>query len=150
MRVQRSGGIVSGSVSITNARKKKAECEKVWSTGAKGSPAKRVSEMVMSETTEKAITRSKRRILRTMHKPPMTTMGMSAELPATHQVADWPIVRAASATPNAAGLKTCFLPIARIYFEAIANTDAKTRKPIPEASFHETGEMISARINAVM
>lgn len=41
-----------------------------------------------------------------------------------HQLAEYPRNNAGIATPNAAGLNTCFFFIAKINFDAIAQTDA--------------------------
>src|SRR3989344_902816 len=150
MREIRVGGIVSGSVSITNARKKNEECWSVWVMAVSGVLPWAVTTIVTSDTSEKARIRSKRRILRTMSNPPISTNGRSDIFPPTHQVADWSTTSAASATPNAAGLKICFLPMASTYFDAIAHTEARMRNQTPVISVGETGAIMIARISAVM
>ena len=52
---------------------------------------------------------------------------------------------------TAAGLKICFLPTAKIYFEAMAKLEAqKARMKKFESLKESAGEMIKARIRAVM
>ena len=85
-----------------------------------------------------------------MSTPPMSTTGSSGRLPPTHQVAGWPSSSAGSRTPKAAGLKTCLRPTAKMYFDAIAQTEAKASAPMPRTSVRPTGLMMSATMSAVM
>ncbi len=64
----------------------------------------------------------------------------------THQEAAWPKNNDGRKTPIAAGLKICFLFIARKYFEAMAKTAARKRK-IRSVKVR-AGVIIRARIKA--
>jgi len=55
-----------------------------------------------------------------------------------------------SATANATGLKICLFPIAKIYFDAMAHTDAKIKNPTPATFVAATGVIIRARMSAVI
>ena len=56
------------------------------------------------------------------------TNAIIGRLPPIHQLADWPMANAVMTTAIAAGLKTCFFPIVRTYFDAIAKTITQIRK----------------------
>jgi hypothetical protein len=85
--------------------------------------------------------------LRTIRIPPSRTKGNIGAFP-THQLAAWLIVKYVSATAKAAGLNRCFRLIARIYFEAIAQTPAHPRNQ--RSWFDCIGVMIRDRISAVI
>src|SRR6185437_2764401 len=51
---------------------------------------------------------------------------------------------------RAAGLKMCRRRAVRMYFDAIAQTDANSRSPTPARLVAVTGSRISARMSAVM
>jgi len=55
------------------------------------------------------------------------------------------------ATANAAGLKMCFLLMAKMYFDAIAQTDAHIKNEKPDISLKDdSGVIINTKIKAVM
>ena len=143
-------GAVNGSVSMTNAKKNSGECSSASVIAMPNCDGGAVRRTVARLARMKAVTRSKRRSLRTSRTPPISTTGSSSRLPPTHQVAGWWSSSAGSATPNAAGLKICCRPVARMNFDAIAHTEAKTSTPTPLGSVAETGSRMSVRIRAVI
>ena len=65
-----------------------------------------------------------------------------------HQVAERWIIKALKTTAKAAGLNTCFLFMARMYFEAMAAKETNTRNPrFPD---NPDGATISASTRAVI
>jgi len=69
----------------------------------------------------------------------------------THHEAELLKTNEVITTAIAAGLKICFFPNAKIYFDAIAITDdhkASSKNAVSKANFG--GEIMSARISAVM
>ena len=80
----------------------------------------------------------------------MITNAIMGTLPPIHQLADWPIANAVMMTAIAVGLKICFFPIARTYFDAIANIVVQIRRITNERSVGAPGVMMSARMSAVI
>ena len=69
----------------------------------------------------------------------------------THQLADRFRKKAVRQTAMAAGLNMCFLPIAKIYFDATAIAEAQKAKAKKDISVTlPAGEIIKAKIRAVM
>src|SRR3989344_5550310 len=148
IRRTRVFGIVSGSVSITNAKKNKTEYRRVVSIPAIGFLD--VSATTASAETPNARMRSNRLSLYTTVNPPTRIIGSNAGLPATHHVAGISNRNADSTTANAAGLKICFPPIAIIYFDADARTATRASVTEPTTSVNITGVIINASIKAVI
>jgi len=71
-----------------------------------------------------ASTRSKRWSFLITSRPPTTTNAIIGRLPPIHQLADWFMAKAVMTTAIAAGLKICFLPMVKMYFDAIAKITA--------------------------
>jgi hypothetical protein len=148
-----AGGVVRGSASITNAKKRIGVSASNWHVADRTpvpfpSPAPRVTA---SAAPKKLKIKSDRANFLATRSPPTSTKGSMANVP-THQLAAWFNVNAAIATANAAGLKICFLRIARMYFDAIAHTPAQSRNAEPAEKTREgdRGVMIKARIKAVI
>src|ERR1700751_1567573 len=76
--------------------------------------------------------------------------GSRYKLPPIHQLTEVSSASAASAIPKAAGLKKCLPPGGRMYFEAIAQAEAKSAKPIAERSVGPKGVITSIKISAVI
>src|SRR5579864_6810045 len=131
MRHGRVGGVVSGSVSIINAKKNIGAWRNTFSSVVKGLEAVFVKIVVPIAKARKLNTRSNRWIFRVIRRPPARTTWSIGRFPPIHQLADRPIVNAVKATANAAGLKRCFLFGAIMYFDAIAQIAAQMRKDIP-------------------
>ncbi len=143
-------GAVNGSVSMIAAKKKSGECRSVSLSTMRNCDGGAVASTVARFARMNVATRSKRLSLRTIRTPPISTIGSSARLPPTHQVAGSPSSSADSAAPKAAGLKMCFRPAARMNFEEIAQIEANTRTPTPRGSVIATGSRMSTRMSAVM
>ena len=77
----------------------------------------------------------------------MMTNGIIQAFP-THQLAERPIPNEVNTTAIATGLKICFLPIAKIYFDATPHTAAHPKKTMPDLAL--IGVIISARISTVI
>ena len=150
MRGHHVAGAVSGSVSITNAKNSSGDEPSVSLSAVRYCDGSEVARIVTSATAMKVATRSNRRSLRTMRRPPTSTTGSNGRLPPTHHVAGWSRSSAVSATPSAAGLNRCFLPMARMNLDEIAQRQASTIAPIPLRSMAAMGSRMSARIKAVM
>jgi hypothetical protein len=104
-------------------------------------------EPVNSTTAKKLKTRSNLFIFLTTRRPPITTNGIIYRL-ATHQLADWLATRPTRATDTATGFKKCFLPTAKIYFDAIATIDINVKNNKLLNAFG--GVIIRAKISAVI
>jgi hypothetical protein len=111
------GGVVMGSVSIIKAKKSKGESmSKALAINTILCPFKKAFPMINSDAVaKKLITKSQRFIFRVIKNPTMHTKGAMYKVP-THQLAYWLKITAASITAKAAGLKRCFLFMARTYF----------------------------------
>jgi hypothetical protein len=103
-----------------------------------------------SAITIKLSTKSVLRTFLVIRNPVNNTNGIIDTVP-VHQLADWFIQIAVIATEIAAGLKICFFFMVRIYFEAIAITDAQKMNNKYSGSFKESGGVIiRASIRAVI
>ena len=146
------GGVVNGSVNITKAKNNNgvltSNLQKLLMES--DIPIKCEPSITIVATTKKLITRSDRSIFLVSKNPPIKTKGAIDMVPA-HQLADWLSAKAVKATANAAGLKTCFFLIAKIYFDAIAHTEAHNARLKNCMSCGETiGVMIKTRMRAVI
>src|SRR5665213_116543 len=148
----RDPGLVAGSVSMTDEKKKVgAYKNNGLNESARSSPRSNVKyAMPSANVPMNAHHISKRWILRTTRRPPASTNGTIQGVP-IHQLADSPRNAAVAATPSAAGLKMCFFRIARIYLDAIAIADAQNasgRYVVSKTAIG--GVMMSARMSAVI
>jgi hypothetical protein len=148
------GGVVRGSVSMTNAKKRRDEEVIVLSmTVSMFTPVlvmSRERTMETSAVAKKLNTKSKRIIFRVRRSPPMRTNGAMAIVP-THQLAERPKKSDVRNTAIAAGLKRCFLFMANIYFVAMDHTAAHPASIKKEPSVNEFGGvMINTKMSAVM
>jgi len=148
-----AGGVVEGSVSITNAKKRIGLSASSWPPADKTPAplASAVPRVTAHAAARKLKIKSHRANFLATSTPPDRTKGTMARVP-THQLASWFKLNAATATASAAGLKMCLLRIARRYFDAIAHTPAQRKIAEPAEKYREgdLGVMIMARMNAVM
>ena len=105
-------------------------------------------DVVRSEAMKKLKTKPNLFIFDTTNNPPIITNGIIYKL-AIHQLADWFEAKVISTKDIAAGLKRCFLPTARIYFDAIASTDTKLKNN-KLSNKGLAGVMSKAKISAVI
>ena len=143
-------GAVKGSVSMTKAKKKSGVERSASLSAVPYCDGGAVASTVARLTRMKVATRSSRCSLRTSSPPPIRTTAKRGRLPATHQVAGWLSNSPVSATPRAAGLNRCFLPIAKMYLDEMAHTEAAISTPTPLRSIGATGSRMRTRIRAVM
>jgi len=146
---------VSGSVSITKAKKKKAEffnvIKRVFRIFDESEPLKNASKAMLSRADMKKLTNNSMwRIFLIINSPPKITIGSIDGVP-THQLAEKFIVKDTRTTAIATGLKICFLLIANIYFEATPqilaqNASGKNCEYTPPS----IGVIIKNNIRAVM
>lgn len=152
IRNQRRGGVVKGSVSITKAKKKTGVLTRnIQKFGKNVLKFDTVEKRVVTVATSRKLkTRSKRNIFLVNINPPTSTNGNIHSVP-IHQLAEPLIAYAVRTTANAAGLKICFRLMAKIYFEAIAQTDAHAARLKKTISCgDDIGFMISTSIRAVI
>jgi hypothetical protein len=102
--------------------------------------------IIKREAQKKVRTNLNRLIFRTINNP-KRVKGSIVVVP-IHQVAVPWIAKAVRTTAIAAGLKICFLCIARIYFDETARTPAQKRNGSPFTDF--TGDRIRDNIRAVI
>src|SRR3989344_959774 len=152
MRIYLLGGVVSGSVSMTVEKNIRGVDATALHPSVKILPLciKELPKVTIRLAIMAPRTKSKRWSLRVINNPPKRTNGSIEAVP-IHQLADWSKIKAVITTAIAAGLKICFLPMAKTYFEAIAKTDAEEASIKKFKSAKESaGEIIKARIRAVM
>jgi hypothetical protein len=144
------GGSVIGSVNIIKAKNSMGEYTNAFCRPEnKFCPFIKLKiEVVRSEAMKKLQTKSNLFIFLTTSNPPIITNGIIYKL-AIHQLADRLKARVIKTRDIAAGLKRCFLPTARIYFDAIASTETqlKNNKLSNEGL---AGVIINAKISAVI
>jgi len=148
----RVGGVVRGSVSIMKAKKNRGDERKnLWRKVKENPPDKtRLTTRVTMAEAKNAYTKSVRKSLRVISHPPIRTGATIHGVP-IHQLAERPRVSDVMTTATAAGLKTCFLYIAKIYFEAMEMTEAQSPSEKKVRSEKDLiGVMIKTKMSAVI